>query len=165
MLGIESRWGRLPTFKATMNLMGQEREFTVRSHSRPPEIPPIFTKDAQGKEIVSLFGPADYVNRKRKEYQKKRQNVIWTEKDGDELTKRDIVFPIDVESLNAPFSHRLAAKIAFEYWGFKRNPATLLESEYDEIRELIRWGTMGGRQLCGLIGDETLMSKNLNFIP
>lgn len=162
-LGIRSRREKLPAFKATMNLLGQEREFTVRSYSRAPEIPPIFSKDAHGKELVSLVGPSDYVSRKREEYQKKYQNVVWTEQPADELKKKNIVFPIDVESLNAPFSHRLAAKIAFEFWGLMRSPIALLDGEYDDVRKLIRWGTASRRSLCGLIADEILMSKNLNI--
>jgi hypothetical protein len=163
MLGVRSRRQKLPTFKAAMNLMEQEREFTVRSHSRAPEIPPIFTKDPQGKEMVSLVGPTDYVSRKMAEYQNKYQNVVWTEQPADELKKKHIVFPIDVESLSALFTHRLAAKIAFEYWGLMRDPTTLLDNEYDDIRKLIRWGTTGAGQLCGLIADENLISRNLNI--
>jgi hypothetical protein len=163
MLGVRSRRQKLPTFKAAMNLMEQEREFTVRSHSRAPEIPPIFTKDPQGKEMVSLVGPTDYVSRKMAEYQNKYQNVVWTEQPADELKKKHIVFPINVESLSALFTHRLAAKIAFEYWGLMRDPTTLLDNEYDDIRKLIRWGTTGAGQLCGLIADENLISRNLNI--
>lgn len=163
MLGVRSRRQKLPTFKATMNLMEQKREFTVRSHSRPPEIPPIFTKDPQGKEMVSLVGPTDYVSRKMAEYQNKYQDVVWTEQPADELKKKHIVFSIDIESLSALFTQRLAAKIAFEYWGLMRNPTTLLDNEYDDMRKLIRWGTTSTGQLCGLITDETLILRNLNI--
>lgn len=156
-LDIRGRRGKPPPFKAQMNLAGQHVDITIRSPARPPEIPPIFVKGVG----VHLVGPRAYVETKMREFQKKQPNRVWTEQDTDDLRNKEIAFPINVDALDAIFSRRLAAKIAFESWAKRRSPKSVLGSEYDSLREFIRWGRMRRSAWSGLIADETIITKNI----
>lgn len=162
-LDVKGRRGKPPPFKGTMNILGRETKFTIRSRKRAPEIPPIFDKGSDGKERVQFIGPPDYVSKKQSEYSKKHPKTVWADQETASLKKSDMLFPIDIDSLDAPSTRRLAAKVAFEFWGLKRAPNTLLQPEYDAVREFVRWGTEGAQPLSGLIADEILISKNLNI--
>lgn len=156
-LDIRGRRGKPPPFKAQINLVGKDVDITVRSRARPPKIAPIFVKGVG----VHLVGPRAYVETKMREFEKKQPNRVWTEQDTDDLKNKDITFPINVDSLDAVFSRRLAAKIAFEFWAKRRSPKSVLGSEYDPVREFIRWGKMRRSAWSGLIADETIITKNL----
>ena len=165
-LGVEGRRKKGPPFKASIKLLGQEIEINIRSLKAIPNIPPILEKDASGKQIIHFLGSAENLETKKKEYLKKHPNASWQEHDyTKEMEASEVTFPIDLYSLDATFSRRLAAKIAFEFWGLKRNAEVLLESEYDPLREFILMGNEPRQgQLAGLLCDETLISRNLGNI-
>ncbi len=158
VLDVRGRRGKPPAFKAEMRLLGKKVDVTVRSRSRPPDIPPIIIKGIG----VHLIGARANVDRMMKEFDKKHPRV-WTEQAIETPGIKEVLFPINVDSLDAPLSWRLAAKVAFESWAKLRNPKAVLDSEFDSVREFIRYGKISRGCWSGLITDENIIMRNLRI--
>jgi hypothetical protein len=165
-LDVKGRRKKGPPLKATISLLGQEIEINIRSLKAIPNIPPILEKDASGKTTLHFLGSSKQLEKRKKEYLKKHPTATLQEHDyTKEIEASEVTFPIDVYSLDESFSRRLAAKVAFEFWGLKRNTEMLLGSEYDPLREFILKGKEPRQgRLAGLLSDKPLISGNLGNI-
>ncbi len=157
---IKGRGNKSAPLKATVEFGGQTLPVTIRSKKSPPDIPPAIKKNVAGKDNVQFLGSDEYVERKKAEWMRKHRDVKWTEKKGPKVEFR---FPINVDGLNSSASRRLAAKVAFEFWGSKRIPKTLLGGEFETIREFIKTGNETAYSPCGLLADQTLIRRNLKI--
>jgi len=163
ILAVKGRRTSSPPVKATFNFFGKEVPVTIRARNRPPEIPPSFFTDAEGKQTVQLVGDLELVGKKMEELKNRRGFKVWTQLDPQAFKKAEFKFPIKVDTLDNVYSSRLAAKIAFEYWGKRRGPETLLDASYDQIRKFILPQNTAPVPAAGLICDAKLISQNLDI--
>jgi hypothetical protein len=164
MLGIEGRRGK-PGFRAIAKFGNAALDVRLRT---PEELDDalFFFKlgiDPDGRKKVAIIGKEEKCLQTQKAYEESHPNVIWSDIPPEAATGIRFMVEMDFEVFATEEAHRVAAKIAFEYYCLKRSPNVVDGYEFDEIRDYILAGR-GDRDLCRIVVNRPIL-RGLQGIP
>jgi len=116
-------------------------------------------KTGKKKGIVFICPDNVKIEQAKRQYEKRHPNAIWEEISPDIIDK-EIQYRIyfDMGVFADPKCLRLAAKIALEWWCSKRSPQDIAYSNYDEIKQYIRYGGKTSYPLVSVVSDKNILS-------
>lgn len=159
--GIKSRRGRVEGVPATVKFQGKTFKRYLDENGLPKTPIIICEKDARGKKSYYIYGPPRIVDKKRKEIMAKNPSMIWNEADLTNSPRPELKFEF-AQDIGRKSLRRLAAKVAYERWAQLRGSRTLIDAQYEDIRNFILTGAES-HTLCGNLCDLNLLNGMLNF--
>jgi hypothetical protein len=123
----------------------------------------ITDKSGKKERIAFICPDSTKIEQIKKQYSKKHLDANWEELSTDTI-EQNIQYKVlfDVEVFADPKCLRMAAKIALEWWCKKRSPTDIIHTDYDEIRQYIRYGTGINYPIVSIVNDRNTISPVAN---
>ena len=159
MLGIEGRHGK-PRFKAQAKFLDAILDVHLRTPEELDKSLFFFKlgKDSSGKNRIAIIGDKNKILETQKAYEQRHPNTIWIDTPPNTPTGIDFKIEMDFDIFATQKAHRLASKIAFEYYCLKRSPEIVTGYEFDEIRNYIL-SDESASDLCRIVINPTVLVK------
>lgn len=167
LLKLEGKRKKAPAFTGVAKFKNFSTKITLRKPKDLDERLFVFSKGQEpsnSKSKIVFIGLPEEVDRRKRLYEAKHPQVKWENIPPSEIQNIPIEFCLDFGVFGTQKALRLASKIAFEWWCKQRNTRLVAGSEYDPIRNFIKWGRFNKEPpLACVVTDNTIL-KGLDNI-
>lgn len=120
-------------FTAVAKFGNEERPVRVDNRGKPKNPVQWCERDKDGKKTYGIAGPHDLAEAERRRLSEEKPHIRWT---SEHIPEAEVIVEGNFWSLK-----RLAAKVALEWWAFKRASQQFFDDpQYDNIRRYILMG-------------------------
>lgn len=117
-----------------------------------------------GKAKIGFIGPKEKIEEAKRAYQAKHPKTVWEEITPAEMEQLAFTMDFDLAIFASAACLRMVAKIALEWWVWKRGASAVMNSDFDDIRDFILHGKEAAYPIVSILQDPRIL-KYFGFIP
>ena len=161
-LNLKGRRGKPLKVIGKIEINSLNKVMNVDVDSIRDGIPPFKHEGPDGNEYYVVIGNNGYLEAKKAEISKKKNNLDWKEIDKSNIDFVVKILPTDV--MLGPLGRRIAAKMAFERLCQKKSSSAVLDGIFDNVRNYIMHGKCN-KIVSTMIYNKRIMDQNVFRFP
>lgn len=156
---VKTKKGKQASTRAELEIMGNKVRVDIGEGGIPKFVPPIIVGDGPPRQFLVTAESPEKLKKYMNRFEK--MGIMF---DPDKMAKEDVklIFTADKRYIDSSDYLRVATKIAFERLCYI-SPQRAYNTEYDNIRNFIRFGKYQNRKPARLIYEERLVTSILGL--